>query len=126
MNSESMKQLLKLQNSEFFVVFALVIHPLTTKNRPCALISACALNRKTTVMIRFSQTQLFIGCIFTVKICILIVFHQVLEHFALKQSIYGRPLLRECSIKLILSKHSLLKLVRLFCDRWHCQRRRLR
>ena len=34
---------------EFFVTFALVIHPLTVKNRPCALIWACALNRKKTV-----------------------------------------------------------------------------
>ena len=39
---------------------------------------------------------------------------------------YGRPLLRECSIKLPISKHSLLQLVRLFCDRWRCQRRLLR
>ena len=34
---------------EFFVTFALVIHPLTVENRPCALIWACALNRKNTV-----------------------------------------------------------------------------
>ena len=34
---------------KFFVTFALVIHPLTVKNRPCALIWACALNRKNTV-----------------------------------------------------------------------------
>ena len=34
---------------EFFVTFALVIHPLTVKNRACALIWACALNRKNTV-----------------------------------------------------------------------------
>ena len=39
---------------------------------------------------------------------------------------YGRPLLRECSIKLLLSKHSQLKLVRLFCDGWRCQWRKLR
>ena len=74
MNSESAKELLKLQNSalvcrhgkrkgnfafltssggkfyEFFVTFLLVIHPLTVKNRPCALIWACALNRKNTVI----------------------------------------------------------------------------
>ena len=75
MNSESAKELLKLRNSalvcrhvkrkgicsfafltssggkfyEFFLTFALVIHPLTVKNRPCALIWACALNRKNTV-----------------------------------------------------------------------------
>ena len=35
---------------EFFVTFALVIHPLPVKNRPCALIWACALNRKNTVI----------------------------------------------------------------------------
>ena len=34
---------------EFFVTFALVIHPLTVKNKPCALIWACVLNRKKTV-----------------------------------------------------------------------------
>ena len=34
---------------EFFVTFALVIHPLTVKNRPCALIRSCALNRKNKV-----------------------------------------------------------------------------
>ena len=73
MNSESAKELLKLWNSalvcrhdkgcnfafltssggkfyKFFVTFALVIHPLTVKNRPCALIWACALNRKNTVV----------------------------------------------------------------------------
>ena len=33
---------------DFFVTFVLVIHPLTVKNRPCALIWACALNRKNT------------------------------------------------------------------------------
>ena len=33
---------------EFFVTFALVIHPLTVKNRPCAIIRSCALNRKNT------------------------------------------------------------------------------
>ena len=31
------------------MTFALVIHPLTIKNRPCALIWACALNLKNTV-----------------------------------------------------------------------------
>ena len=78
MNSESAQELLKLQISvlvcrhgkrkgnlcnfafltssggkfyEFFVTFALVIHPLTVKNRPCALIWACALNRKNTVVL---------------------------------------------------------------------------
>ena len=35
---------------EFFKTFALVIHPLTVKNRPCALIRSCALNRKNTVL----------------------------------------------------------------------------
>ena len=34
---------------EFFLAFALVIHPLTVKNRPCALIWACAFNWKNTV-----------------------------------------------------------------------------
>ena len=34
---------------EFFVTFALVINPLTVKNRPCALIRSCALNQKNTV-----------------------------------------------------------------------------
>ena len=29
---------------EFFVTFALVIHPLTVKKRPCALSWACALD----------------------------------------------------------------------------------
>ena len=33
----------------FFITFALVIPPLTMKNRPCALIWACVLNRKNTV-----------------------------------------------------------------------------
>ena len=77
MNSESAKELLKWRNSalvcrhgnrkgklcnfafltsggkfyEFFVTFALVIHPLTVKNRPCALIWACALNWKNTVFV---------------------------------------------------------------------------
>ena len=74
MNSESAKELPKLRNSalvcrhgkrklcdfafltssggkfyELFVTFALVIRPLTVKNRHCALIWACALNRKNTV-----------------------------------------------------------------------------
>ena len=34
---------------EFFVTFAMVIHPLIVKNRPCAPIGAYALNRKNTV-----------------------------------------------------------------------------
>ena len=34
---------------KFFVTFALVIHHLTVKNRPCVLIWACALNPKNTV-----------------------------------------------------------------------------
>ena len=37
---------------EFFVTFALVIHPLTMKNRPCALIRSCALNRKNMVSLQ--------------------------------------------------------------------------
>ena len=41
---------------EFFVTFALVIQPLTVKNRPCALIWACALNRKSTVHITWNRT----------------------------------------------------------------------
>ena len=71
MNSESVKELLKLRNSvlvsdtargkvcdfafltssssEFFVTFALVVPPLTVKNRPYAHIWACALNQKNTV-----------------------------------------------------------------------------
>ena len=79
MNGESAKELLKLRNSalvcrhvargkvcnfafltssggkfyEFFVTSALVIHPLTVKNRPCALIRSCALNRKNTVNIKW-------------------------------------------------------------------------
>ena len=32
------------------MTFALAIHPLTMKNRPCVLIWACALNRKNTVL----------------------------------------------------------------------------
>ena len=34
---------------EFFMTVALAIPPLTMKNRPCALIQACALNWKNTV-----------------------------------------------------------------------------
>ena len=40
--------------------------------------------------------------------------------------ITGALFFRECSIKLPISKQSLLKLVRLFCDGWRCQRRLLR
>ena len=36
--------------TSFSVTFALVIPPLTVKNRPCALIWACALNRKNMVL----------------------------------------------------------------------------
>ena len=63
MNSESSKERLKLRYSalvcrhgggrggicKYFVTIALVIHPLTEKNRPCALIWVCAFNRKNTV-----------------------------------------------------------------------------
>ena len=73
MNSESAKGLLKWGNSalvcrngkrkgdfafltssggkfyEFFMTVELVIPPLTEKNRPCALIESCALNRTNTV-----------------------------------------------------------------------------
>ena len=78
MNSESAKELLKLRIQrwfadtargkvfdfafltssggkfyKFFTTFALAIPPLTVKNRPCALIWACALNRKNTVVQNF-------------------------------------------------------------------------
>ena len=76
MNSKSTKELLKLRNSalvcrhskrkgmkvcfsssggkfcEFFVTFELVIHPLTVKKRPCALIWACV-HRKNTVPLQY-------------------------------------------------------------------------
>ena len=42
---------------EFFVTFALVIHPLTVKNRPCALIRSCALNRKNTVSYTYTSIR---------------------------------------------------------------------
>ena len=42
---------------EFFFTFALVIPPLTLKNRPCALIWACALNRKNTVVDKSVDTS---------------------------------------------------------------------
>ena len=40
---------------EFFMTFELAIPPPTMKNRPRALIWACALNRKNTVMFSFSN-----------------------------------------------------------------------
>ena len=41
----------------FCVTFALVIHPLTKKNRPCALIRSCALKRKNTVIAKITLLQ---------------------------------------------------------------------
>ena len=39
---------------EFFMTVALAIPPLTMKNRPCALIRACALNQKNMVHVNLT------------------------------------------------------------------------
>ena len=87
MNSESAKELLKLWNSalvcrhgkrnlvcdfafltssggkfyKFFKTVALAIPHLTVKNRPCALIWACPLNRKNRVFFSLLHAALYIN-----------------------------------------------------------------
>ena len=53
---------------EFFVTSALVIHPLTAKNRPCELIWACALNRKNMVVLLLQMFSQLCFCLQDFKI----------------------------------------------------------